>query len=43
MPLAALAEVVAALADGKPHVPFRNDPLTQLPGETGTGLEAWRT
>ncbi|CAE7241840.1 Khc [Symbiodinium microadriaticum] len=28
--LFALQGVVAALADGKPHVPFRNDPLTQL-------------
>ncbi|CAE7035374.1 Khc [Symbiodinium natans] len=28
--LFALQGVVAALADGKPHIPFRNDPLTQL-------------
>eukprot|EP00434_Breviolum_minutum_P024226 symbB.v1.2.021391.t1/scaffold1840.1/size99223/5 len=28
--LFALQGVVAALADGNPHVPYRNDPLTQL-------------
>ncbi|CAJ1457928.1 unnamed protein product, partial [Effrenium voratum] len=28
--LFALQGVVAALADGKPHIPYRNDPLTQL-------------